>query len=415
MRLVLLLCVLLTILIADGQITTQFDPSGRSSFSLKNTSIVLRGSNYLRLISTRIHVLFEPDLYSLWDVETALIQMHSYGYNYVRVFLDCPNLSRGFGLSSPGVSINYTKNIVDFLIRAANHQIYVMLSASWNPGNYQSIINSYPKPANVTGTNLMIFHAGQAAAKAQFFKDLLQDIRNTSSRAFENIFAIDIFDEISVSVHEEPFNLTFGIVTFKDISYDMAKGVDRQALVDLAGNIWLNTTAAAIKSIAPTILVTASLFSPNAVGHHGFDGVQTRPPNADDRYPLRPASLIDSLADYIDLHVYASNNSNAEMQGADLSKTKPLLMGETGAARARFSSAFSAAYAIKNVMIESVNYGFNAWSIWNWDTVEQLTRWTLTEQNNTMNNILAPSVWPIVGPNQTLSLATNLLSDSKHQ
>ena len=90
-------------------------------------------------------------------------------------------------------------------------------------------------------------------------------------------------------------------------------------------------------------------------------------------------------------------------------------MGETGAARARFSTALSAAYAIKNVMIESINYGFNAWSIWNWDTVEQLTRWTLTEQNNTMNNILAPSVWPIVGPNQTLSLATNLLSDSKHQ
>lgn len=181
----------------------------------------------------------------------------------------------------------------------------------------------------------------------------------------------------------------------------MAKSNDRQQLVDVAGNIWLNTVVAAIKSIAPMILVTASLFSPNAVGHDGFDGVQTRPPNADDRYPLRPGSLINSLADFIDLHVYATENAKAEMTGAGLSKDKPLLMGETGAARARFQNASSAASAIQNVMIESVNYGFTAWSIWNWDTVEQLTRWTLVEQNSTMNKVLAPSVWPIVGPNKT--------------
>jgi hypothetical protein len=79
-------------------------------------------------------------------------------------------------------------------------------------------------------------------------------------------------------------------------------------------------------------------------------------------------------------------------------------MGETGAARARFQIASSAALAIKNVMIESVNNGFAGWGIWNWDTVEQLTRWTLTEHNNTMNNVLAPSVWPIVGPNKTSTI-----------
>lgn len=181
----------------------QFDSSDQNIFTLNNNTnqIVLRGTNYLRLISTRTHVLFEPDLYSLWDIETALEQMHSYGYNYVRVFLDCPNLFRGFGLSLPGVSINYTTNVVDFLLRASKYNISVMLTASWNPANYQSIINSYPKPANVTRTNLMIFHAGQAAAKAQFLIDLLKGIKNISLISFENIFAIDIFDEISVSVH----------------------------------------------------------------------------------------------------------------------------------------------------------------------------------------------------------------------
>jgi hypothetical protein len=189
----------------------------------------------------------------------------------------------------------------------------------------------------------------------------------------------------------------------------MAKGTDRQQLVDTAGNIWLNTIATAIKSISPTILVTASLFSPNGVGHNGFDGVQPRPPNADERYPLRPGSLVDSLADYIDLHVYVSNISNADMKGADLSKKKPILMGETGAARTTFSNASSAALAIKNVMIESIKYGFTGWGIWTWDTVEQITRWTLTEQNNTMNNILSPSAWPIVGTNKTSTLTRKSL------
>ena len=387
--------------IAHCAIVHQLDSNGHSIFSLNNAPVVPRGSNYLRLINASHHVNFEPDLYHLWNIEGTLEQMHNYGYNYVRVFLECPSLIHGFGMSSPGIPMNYTKNVIDFLIRASNYNLSVMLTSSWNPANYQSIIDSYPKPANVSGTNAIIFHAGQAAAKAQFFKDLLHEIKNTSSIAFQNIFAIDIFNEISVSVHEKPFSLTSGIVLFKDIPYDMANGTDRQQLVDVAGNIWLNTAAAAIKSIAPTILVTASLFSPNVVGHNGFDGVQPRPPNADARYPLRAGSLVNSLADYIDLHIYAGGDPKAAMEGAALPKNKPVLMGETGAYKPWFKNVSSAATAIQNIMIESINYGFTGWGIWNWDTIEQLTLWTLTEENNALNNILSPRAWPIVGPNKT--------------
>jgi len=76
-------------------------------------------------------------------------------------------------------------------------------------------------------------------------------------------------------------------------------------------------------------------------------------------------------------------------------------MGETGAHRARYKNVSSAASAIQNAMIESVNYGFTGWGFWTWDTIEQLTRWTLTEENNALNNVLSPSAWPIVGPNKT--------------
>jgi hypothetical protein len=213
-----------------------------------------------------------------------------------------------------------------------------------------------------------------------------------------------------VSVQQEPFSLTSGIVSFSGVSYDMAIGNDRQQLVDIAGNIWLNTVTEAIKSIAPTILVTASLFSPNAVGHDGFDGVQIRPPNADDRYPLRPGSLINSLADYIDLHVYSSTNTRAEFEGAGLTSAKPLLLGETGAFKSNYPNPSSAAIGIQNLMIESVNYGFTGWGIWTWDTIEQLSLWTLTEANNTMNNVLAPSVWPYVTPNKTSIITSELFT-----
>lgn len=400
---------ILTINIIHCTITIQKNTNGEQVFWLNNNQTYLRGSNYLRLINASIHVLFEPDLYPQWqqEIEIALKQMHTYGYNYVKIFIDSPTLFHGFGLSTPGIPVNYTKNIVDFLIRASQYGIMVILTASWNPANYQSIIDSYPLPANVTGMNLIIFHAGQAAAKAQFFIDFLQQIQNMSLVAFENIFSIDIFGEIYVSVHEQPYSLTSGNVTFDGISYDMGNGIDRQQLVDVFGNIWFNTVAKAIKSVSSSILVSTSQFSPNAVGHNGFDGVQPRPPNADDRYPLRSASLVNSLADYIDLHVYPIyNNTQVEFEGAALTRIKPLLLGETGAFKFAHLNPSIGATAIKNTMIESVKYGFTGWGIWTWDTVEQLSLWTLAEANNTMNNILAPSVWPFVGPNVT-STTTN--------
>ena len=363
--------------------------------SHQENSVNKRGVNYLRLINNVTHVLFEPDYYSRWDLDTAFKQMNAYEYSYVRVFLDCPYLFTGFNRSSPGVPMNFTKNIVDFINRARNYNLSVMLTASFNPRNYQSIIDSYPKPANVTGKNLVIFHRGQIAAKIAFLKDLLQQIQTTSLSALQNIFAFDVFNEICVLVDEQPFSLTSGFVLFENQTFDMSKGIDRQRLLDLATNIWFNSIIKSIKSYLPNLLVSASLFSPNAVGHQGFDGVQIRPSNKDQRYPLRPASLINASADYVDLHVYATNNSINEMKGAELSRDKPILMGEVGAARARFVNATFAALAIQSVINASIDFGFVGWGIWNFDTIEQHTRWTLTEQNNTMNNILAPSVWPI--------------------
>lgn len=148
----------LTITIVNCAITIQRNSDDQYVFTLNNNPTHLRGSNYIRLINASIHATFEPDLYPRWDIEGAMKQMHTYGYNYVRVFLDCLALYRGFGLSTPGIPMSYTKNIVDFLTKASQYQVAVMLTGGWNGANYQSIVNSYPLPANVTGTNHIIFH-----------------------------------------------------------------------------------------------------------------------------------------------------------------------------------------------------------------------------------------------------------------
>lgn len=79
----------------------------------------------------------------------------------------------------------------------------MMLIALLNPANYQSMIDSYLMPADVTGTNAIVFHAGQAAAKAPFFQDLFNQIRNVTTEALQAISAINIFNELSISVRQQ--------------------------------------------------------------------------------------------------------------------------------------------------------------------------------------------------------------------
>ena len=80
----------------------------------------LRGSNYVRLANATKQILFEPDQYTQFDIESPMKDIHSYGYNYVRVFLDCDTLYMSF-----------TKNVVDFVEKAARYQTTVMLTRAY--------------------------------------------------------------------------------------------------------------------------------------------------------------------------------------------------------------------------------------------------------------------------------------------
>ena len=380
--------------------------NSKGVFFANGSQLFLRGSNYI-VLDDDGHCLFEPSLYSSSTVETALEEMHDYGYNYVRVFLSCPTLQNGFGLNSPGVPASYYNNVADFLNRAANNGIYVILTGDDNPANYSSIANSYPIPANVSGMNYYTLHLGQAAAKAQFFHDLLTGLKTASPNGFTALWAIDIYNEICVSVHDEPYNETSGTFTFNGVDYDLSNATQRQNLVDVSGAYWMNTVAKAIKAVAPGVLVTASVFPPDDVGHAGFDGVAITPENADKRYPLRPVYMAaNSNEDFVDIHQYVTGDNQSPSIGTrfnddQLSQTtplsKPLVLGEYGAFYSGYSTAAHAEWALGHLLILSASYGFTGWGIWTFNTSDEYQTqaiWALTDDGAALANDLSPDNWP---------------------
>ena len=130
---------ILTINIIHCTVIIQQNSNDEPVFIINNQTY-LRGSNYIRLINASIHVLFEPDMYSRWDIETAMKQMHNYGYNYVRVFLSCPAFFTGFGLKTAGVPYSFTQNVVDFLEKAKACGDYLIVGLHSDKVNNQIFI-----------------------------------------------------------------------------------------------------------------------------------------------------------------------------------------------------------------------------------------------------------------------------------
>lgn len=139
-----------------------------------------------------------------------------------------------------------------------------------------------------------------------------------------------------------------------------------------------NTIATAVRSVAPGVLVSASLFTPLAVGGSAFNGVQCfSTPCVDDGYPLRPSVLMqNSSLDYIDIHVYPSGPSYtlaADLGSAEITAdavwSKPLLMGEYGVVKnSYYNTATLAAATLTSQLQLSCQYGFTGWGLWTWDT-----------------------------------------------
>ncbi len=102
-----------------------------------------RGNNYIRLAWQQppetgssqeyYHSTFNVGLYDSARAETALATMQTNGYNIVRVFLNGCCINSIGNPNGAGLSSAYIANLVDFLNRAANHKVYVLITWEWLP------------------------------------------------------------------------------------------------------------------------------------------------------------------------------------------------------------------------------------------------------------------------------------------
>ncbi len=299
------------------------------------------GMNYARLDHSvgggdgGWHSTFDPNLYDPLKIDQAFNQMEADGYNVVRVFIDCcSSPGTQVGSRSGGLSKPYMAKVVDFLERAANHHIYVLLSVDLTPGDggyndplWKAINNSFD------GENVRYLTRGGLTAKRSYVTDFVKSLIELQA-PFDAIFAYDLTNEVHFDSSQPPLSLESGILTTGNgQEYDMSKQSEKEAMVNDNLIFWINELRQSIRQLDPSALVTVSFFVPQGP-------VRTR--FGDERYILTKAVIAQSEADFIDLHPYPGWGLNlwsyAENFGINQDTPKPVIMGEFGAAVSQFPS-----------------------------------------------------------------------------
>ncbi|GAN77832.1 hypothetical protein Asru_0478_06 [Acidisphaera rubrifaciens HS-AP3] len=362
---------------ADGIVTATV--LGQGVFQTTDGArFIARGANYVRLGAGGWHDTLEPATYDGPRADAAFAAMAAQGYNLVRITLDCPSFQGGFGLWAPGLPDTYVATVADVITRAAAHGLRVLLTFSSIPPNY--LIGLTP-PAQVSGATLNYLDPAYVTARAQVWSDLLTALVRTAGRAIlAPVFGIDAENEAEVGIADQPWSATAGTFTLYGIDFDLSDPASRQWLLDLAAIVWMDTQAAAIHAVDPSLLVSTSVFSPVQAGFPGFNGVQpvAARPGAT-RYPLRPMMLMAlSAADYVDIHEYSAGvgwNYAASLASAEITAAtpwpKPLLLSEYGAAVPFYADEGAAGADMQAEMAATCAAGVSGWAIWTWDTTEQ--------------------------------------------
>src|ERR1700737_2878502 len=261
-----------------------------------------RGNNYVRLGAQNCpfappadHTVFNVGLYSATEVESALAFMQTNGYNTVRIFLNgwCPENT--LGNAAGGLSSAYLANVVDFLGRAKNHGIFVIIAIGWLPlvGGYAE---QYSSCTDFNDFNTLNLCPGGGQASTSFFHDLVQGLIAQKS-PLDAIFAYEIRNEYYYNSDLPPLSRTSGMITTADgQTYDMSNQTSRQQMMDNGLIHFTNQCRAAIVALDPTAMISISFFAPQ-----GPNPTRIADPRVIRVYP----AIANSNADFVDLHPYA--------------------------------------------------------------------------------------------------------------
>ncbi len=414
-----------------------------ATFCTSNGRVDLTGMNYTQLKQLSfqypgyskndlVHATLITGVYDPTRVETAFTQMAADGYSFIRVFIAYDgegyvrdangNVVSGpyYGIAGPytigadhldGLYKPYLDNFVDLLRRARAHALYVQPTFEWLPENaaYALPPSAYPKDPNgapyVDGVNLFYLAQPWIDMKKTYVAAFLSYVKSVDPALLTSIVAIDLQNEIFVDTSLAPFTRTDVVPLADGLSYDMSQDVDRQQAVDANFVHWANDLVGAGHAVDPAALFGASVFTFNAIGLGGPNGVHSNPQIRETRYPARPWSLATySLLGYTDIHSYVAPSPDGhpydpawDLGTSELSmiptSQKPLWLGEFGTFRWIYASAAAAAPVVKAHKDALVKMGFRAWGFWSWDIAQGISFGTFdaVEAGGVIDAALNPS------------------------
>ena len=203
-----------------------------------------------------------------------------------------------------------------------------------------------------------------------------------------------------------------GRLKFADgVSYDLGSPTDRQQAADANTNLWARRARAAIRAHLPSTLVTAGVFTFNAVHKTGPNGLilaacdasapRPIPKTVDCRFPARPYWLAQSGLDYLDVHIYMKDGSPAALDANLVTEewdkvpaNLPVMMGEFGCNWNWYENATACMPHVRDLQISTCARGFTGWLYWQYDCEVQEDWYTQVDSNGAINSVLSPVANP---------------------
>lgn len=374
-----------------------------------------RGQNYIRLNGTQgphtalpgfkegllpvYHSTFSPLFFNGTAISAAAADAcGALGYNFFRVFIDEGTTTRGDGVNGDpnGAQVLnevYMANVAEFVSRVSDHGCYTMITLGDVPQNAHFLSMRGNPPAYCEYPNCALlaptFISTFAAYAGAFSADLASRLGGDTSA----LFTYSLANEGAFTDNNLPFSSSSITVSPADGgSYAMASALQRQACADNGTVFWVAACVTALRAVDPDTTITTGMFTNQAVGKSGFDGLVPVPNNPDPRHPFRPSDLSGrSGLDWLDVHVYpfglvvAGDGRGSEVGptwslGADLATSEwsalnftrtPVSMCETGSFKQFYATAEDAAGQLAVLQQLSCGYNFTGWGVWTWDTWEQ--------------------------------------------
>ena len=336
------------------------------------------------------HATLAPGFYIRETAAQALVDMHSAGYNTVRVFIETTTTTSISGVSV-GLSDSYLDNVADFIRLAAESDIYVIFVTDWiaDSDPYNQII-ARECCESFDSSNAVHLSASGVEASGRFYRDFVRALIERDAR-LDHVLSFNVSNELAFDSNEPPLVWTTGTVTLGNgQSYDMSKPEDKKRIIDDGLVYYIDQVRAAILEVDPTSLVGVGFFAPQ----------EPHPHRVGDTRVIRTYSAIwQSQADYIDLHGYPNSSDltlgqlvdNYEVNGMQI---KPIILGEYGAFTFVFSNPQDAALALRAWQVESCKYGFDGWLMWTWDNEFNGEMFSALSDGGAINGALAPVLNP---------------------